>query len=460
MFKLGNKPADKLAPFLRTDAPVLPAAAAVGGFTLAVRAIGLVKLIVIARQYGISSGVDAFLLAFLVPSFLADAYAGSVSTALVPVFVAERVNGAEDCSRRLLAEVTGYSIVVLGILGAMLACVARYLTPVVASGFTQPDRELTKVFLTALAPLLLLAGLGGTWRAALYAAGRFAVAAAIPAATPVATIAVVLAAGGRFGVWALVAGSLGGSLLELLAAGTTLAVLGYFPFPRIRNTGSQLRQVLRQSVPLFGVTGLMSASTMIDQAMAAALGPGNVASLAYGTRLTALAIALGPAAVGTAAFPFFSTMAAAGRWTQMRRALKRHATAAVLVSLPVTLLLAVFSPLLVVLLFQHGAFTGADAATVSLVQRASALQLPFAFVLVLTGRMVSSMGWNTALFRGAVLHLAATIVFDLLFMHRFGVAGIPCAASLTAAINTTFLAGVVWRPARRSLGFDFEEARK
>ncbi len=52
-----------------------------------VKLAGLAKIVVLASRLGTGDDMDAWLIAFLVPSFIADSVAGSVSASLVPAFV-------------------------------------------------------------------------------------------------------------------------------------------------------------------------------------------------------------------------------------------------------------------------------------------------------------------------------------------------------------------------------------
>ena len=59
----------------------------VGSLAILVKLIGAVKVAVTARFFGVNSELDAYLIAFLLPSFFADVFSGSISSALVPTFL-------------------------------------------------------------------------------------------------------------------------------------------------------------------------------------------------------------------------------------------------------------------------------------------------------------------------------------------------------------------------------------
>jgi len=82
----------------------------VGSFATLVKLIGAVKVAVTARLFGANSELDAYLIAFLLPSFFAEVFSGSVRSALVPTLVRAQSNHdleearalCRTCSRRPL----------------------------------------------------------------------------------------------------------------------------------------------------------------------------------------------------------------------------------------------------------------------------------------------------------------------------------------------------------------------
>src|SRR5689334_4999571 len=66
---------------------IFRAALIIGLLTLVTRAGTIVKELAVARTFGRSDAMDAFLIAFLLPSFFVTLVMGAAGSALVPVFV-------------------------------------------------------------------------------------------------------------------------------------------------------------------------------------------------------------------------------------------------------------------------------------------------------------------------------------------------------------------------------------
>jgi putative peptidoglycan lipid II flippase len=69
---------------------IFRAALIIGLLTLLARVGTIVKELAVARTFGRSDAMDAFLIAFLLPSFFVTLIMGAAGSALVPVFVATR----------------------------------------------------------------------------------------------------------------------------------------------------------------------------------------------------------------------------------------------------------------------------------------------------------------------------------------------------------------------------------
>ena len=112
----------------------------------------------------------------------------------------------------------------------------------------------------------------------------------------------------------------------------------------------------------------MGSTELVDQSMAAMLAPGSVAALNYARKIITVFIVIGATPLGTAALPYFSQMVANQDWRGCRHTLRVYAQSIVLVTVPITLGLVLFSHPLIRILYQRGAFTPADTAVVSRVQ--------------------------------------------------------------------------------------------
>jgi putative peptidoglycan lipid II flippase len=184
---------------------------------------------------------------------------------------------------------------------------------------------------------------------------------------------------------------------------------------------------------------MMGATTLVDQAVAASLGPGSVATLGYGLKFISLATSLGSFALGTAVLPFLSHMVATQNWSQLRSTVRIFSLLALVVTLPVAVIVSVSAVPLVSFLFERGAFSSADTVAVAKVLALGVWQLPFLAVGIVFARLVSSLGANQLLLIQAALVLGLDVVLDIALARYAGVAGIAFATTLMYAASLGIL---------------------
>jgi len=409
----------------------------------------IAKELVVAWRFGTLDEMDAFLIAFLVPSFVINVVAGSFNTAFMPTYIRVRKQEGDEASQRLLSSVMIWGVAISAVTAVIVIVTSHFYLPVLASGFSQDKLNRARELLVMISPVIVFSGISTIWSAVLNAGERFALASLTPAATPVVTIILLLTVGINWGIYSLALGIVLGTAIEIIILGTAIKRerkridLKWYGFD------DNFIQVAKQYVPMVAGAFLMSSTTLVDQSMAAMLEPGSVAALNYGNKLVAFTISLGTMALGTAILPYFSNMIADNDWIGVRHTLKTYTVLVLLATIPVVIVMVHFSGPLVSLIYQRGAFTESDTRLVSVIQVMYALQIPFYMMATLFIRLLSSMNYNYILMLSAVISLPLDIVLNYLLMRYMGVAGIALSTSLVYVISCGFLAimscKLMWR---------------
>ena len=404
-------------------------ASVVSGLTALVKGTGAVKTVVIARYFGASAELDAYLLAFLIPSFITDVLCGAIVPALVPRLIELLHQRKEAAVRDLYTAAVRRSVAFVSCVAVVLALPAGLLL----ATHSGPHRAtLACSLLLVMTPILPLSAVSNVWRATLNAHGRFAMAAGASALTPIAIVVSLAIAGPR--VYWLAIGTGIGALAESITLRLALRGLKMPFLPRASPGWPRGGDVaLRQYGSLAVTNFVLGGSLFLDQAMAAMLGSGAVSLLNYGTRFVAVLIAVGPEAFGITLLPRFSQMVVEDGQMQVRPVLYKFLAIAMLGSAVVTGILVWLSGPIVKLAFQHGAFAAADTLSVASVQRLSLLQLPFAVGAALLSRFISSAKANRILVPTAAASLVLNGVLNLVLMRRFSVGGIALATAFAQA---------------------------
>ena len=424
---------------------IFSATVTIGVLTLGVRLVSMLKEMRVAAWFGTGDALDAFVIAFMLPSYVTNVVAGSFNAALIPVHIDVCENEGPAAAQRLFSGTAAVSLMLLLATTLCLGLLGSVILPFLCSGFEPEKVMLVKRLFYMLLPVVVLGGLLTSWESVLNAGARFGVAAIAPAMLPLTTVAVLSLFGACCGIDALVIGTIAGILLQLFVLGWALTKRGVNLLPHWYGFDPAMKRVMGQYLPLVGAAAMMCSTFLVDQAMATLLAPGSVAALNYGNKFVALILTVGTMALGTAVLPYFSKMVAASDWRGLKHTLKVYTRLVLLVTVPVTCVGLWLSKPLVSFLFQRGKFTASDVQLVSSIQSMYMLQVPFYTLGILFVRMISSLQVNHVLLWNTIVGVTLNVVLDYVLMHVMGVAGIALSTSLVYAASCAILTMVLYR---------------
>lgn len=408
--------------------------AGAGAAAAAVRGAGLLKELAVAARFGTGDGLEAFLLALALPLLVAGALRSAVLSSLVPRLAAARERGGAAEEGRLLASSLARHALLAGATAALLALLARPAVLLVASGFSPEKQTLTERLLLLLAIVVLLDGIAAIFSAALQARGKIAIATLGMLGSPVVTLAALLATAGS-APEILVLGAVLGSLAEVVWGAAHLVAEGISPFAFHPPFAPHASDAARGFATLLGGALVVSVNPIVDQAMAAHLGPGAVAGLGYGGRIAGGILGVLAMAFGTAALSRYSMYAAESDVRGLAKAFRRDAGFVVALGTGIAAALAASSLPLTRLLFERGAFSPEDTAEVARIQVFYAVQIPGYLAGILGARAMNALArdWEIVVIAalGAVLNVAGNLILS----RWLGAAGIALSTGVVYTVS-------------------------
>jgi len=421
-----------------TARAILHAASLVGILTLVVKLLATAKEMLVAYRLGIQPALDAFLIAYLFPSFLVNVVGASLTSVLVPLYVDMRRAHGDAAAAWLVRGLTRRVIVLLIVLACVAAPVFAAIVPQVAHGFSSETVALSQKMVWQMAPVFILNALTAFWVGALNARERFALGAVTPALTPLMVMLTLLIGWQQLGVEAVLLGTIVGAAAEALLIGKLVFAgsKGTAPGPEAMLP---TRELLQQLLPLIAGTLMMSSTLLVDQMMASSLASGSVAALSFGSKLTVVIVGMGSMALATAFLPHFSRMVIERDVAGIRVIVRQYSLLILAVTGVITCVLVFVTEPITRLLYGRGAFDAAAVDLVAKVQWMYALQIPFFTWSMVAVRLISALRRNEVLMWGAGLSMVLNVVLNLWFSHYLGVAGIALSTSVVAAVACAFL---------------------
>jgi len=267
---------------VESDARIARAGTLIAVLSVTAKLTAFVREAVIASVYGRGPEVDAFFLALAVPVFLLNLVAGSYQIALVPAWIRARAGidtgddtdgGAGPLFQRSFAIL----LLVLALAGLAMAAAAPLYLPLIAPGLGAGTLMLTGDLLWVMALFVLVGGASITWGGLLNAERRFALPAIAPALTPLAMALLLIGFRDELGVAALAWGAVIGTMIEAAIVGLALKRRGRALAPRL--VPADLAGLWSRWGPMLIANLLLGGAGLIDQVMAAALGPGSASAI-------------------------------------------------------------------------------------------------------------------------------------------------------------------------------------
>jgi len=418
---------------------ILRAALSVGAAGLIVKAVATCKEIAVAGVFGRGDAMDAFLAAALIPSLLVNLIAESMNQALVPTLIGVREREGRAAAQKLLSSAMLWLGVLLVAASGAMALAAHSFFPLIASHLPPGKLALSIRLFYALLPIVPLTGIATICTSVLNTLDRYSVPALAPIVISISIIAGALILGQRFGIWAMVYGTVAGSLIHAGIVAVLMHRSGYRFSLRWHGMSPAVAQVGRQYGPVLLSGVVASGGLLVDQSMAAMLVAGSVSALVYANRFVSVVLALLAGAISTAIVPPISRSIAHREWQSCRAMLRTWVWNTAAVAVPVAILLIACAHPLVRVALQHGAFRPRDTAVVARVLAMYAIQIPFfAASRVFYRFLIAMLRTDLVLYCG-IINLALDVVLNLVLMRWYGVAGIALATSLWTVSTFIFL---------------------
>ena len=456
-------------PIGETELAALRPAVAAGGLaraasliavgTVASRALGLVRDVLIAALFGATSTKSAFVIAYSLPFFIQRLFlGGTLSIVFIPAIAQLLVRGDEEETRRVVTStlnlvlVIGLGMVAVGVVAAPL------LVPVAAPGYlrTNPEVLTTAIGLTRVMFIsMVFLALSGFATGFLNAHRQFATPAMAPVVFNLVIIGSVLLLAPRIGILGVAVSFLLGWAAQFLVQLPAARRAGLRWSPRVDLTHPAIREMGRLAVPAMLGLAVIEINSNVGRFFASFLpaqpGVDYVAVLDYAFQLVQAPVAVFAVSLATALFPTMARHAAGSAVDALRETTSLGIRGVLVTMMPVMTAMLVASDLIVRVIFQRGAFAPAATHAVALGLVGFAIgTVPYAAYYIVTRTYYALHDTRTPV-RIGVYMMFLNALGDYVLMQVLGHTGIALATSLVAITNVGWL---LWMLRSRLGGVD------
>ncbi len=412
----------RLPSLLRRGLPIVLA-------TLISRPLGYVRVVIQAQLFGAAAAMDAFVLAFTIPSMLQVVLlSGPLSGVLVPTLSTYR----DD--RRALNELFNSIFTACLLAGVGLAGFAALGAPtlmrLVGPGLTPATQALATLLFRLMLPMLVLQALLSVCKGGLNTLDAYGPPEYAGIVFNLVMIAAALFLTPYVGIVSLAVGASLGALAQLLMQFPFLARCGVIYRPRLR-LGAMLRRMVVLARGAFLSTMIPPVGSLADRALASLLFPGAIAALNYAFLLFFLPASLCVVPLSTVLLTDLAALYHQGDVLTLRRRALSALRLVLVLTVPIALGGALVAEPLTRLVYEHGRFQAVDTVRTAQALRVYFLGLPFYAGTHLLTRCFYAMQNTMTPARVGLAGLGINVVGDLILMQFFSHWGIALARTLS-----------------------------
>jgi putative peptidoglycan lipid II flippase len=438
---------------------LLKAAGLIALVTIFSKLLGFTRDWAIMYVYGTSLVTDAYYAAFQLPAFaivLLGGLGGPFHTATVAVF-SRLIKDHEAPSERakLLASsfITITSIVFTGF-SIITLLFAKPIMGLILNGGNPNLINMAATQLQIMSPCILAGSIVGI----LYGLSNIYNCFFWPSLSPVAMsltimVGLLLFPNDNTGM-VLAWSTLAGGILQVIMQLPEFFRQKFTLKPALNYREPEIRQAGEILLPATIGTTIGQLVTYVDMFFAASLGAGGWSAVTLSNRLVQLPLGVLQTALLVPIFPRFSRAAADGNFEEIKRNFKTGVISLWLISIPLLVLMMIYTEPMIRLIFQHGRFDAHATRLVSLALVFQAFQIiPYFARDSITRVFYAFHDSKTPLFVGLfAIFTKALLNWLLVFHFNLGVGGITFAITLVTFINMTLL-GILSKKHIQDLGF-------
>ncbi len=414
---------------------------------------GLLRNMVIARQFGIGAQLDAYYAAFKLPDFLFTVVAGgALATAFIPVFAEFLARGDREGAWRLTSAITNLVVLVVSGLAVVMLVLAPWLVRrLIAPGFDAAQQAETVAVMRIVLVSTLVFGISAVQSSALNGFKHFLLPALAPVVYPLAIAGGAIWLAPRWGVRGLAVGAVIGAVLHLVIKAPALVRYGFRWWPVLDLNDPAIRRVWVLMGPRVVDLGVFQLTLLVTTNLASRLGAGSVSALQWGWEFMQVPETIVGTAIGLVAFPTLADLAAGGDLAGLRTTLGGTLRAVIALTVPATVGLILLGRPALELLYQRGAFGAGAADAVYTALTFYSLGLVGQACLELAARTFFAQQDTVTPLLVAAGSAAVNIGLGILLMGPMGHGGLALANSLAVSGEVLVL---LWILRRRLAGVD------
>lgn len=406
---------------------------------------GAVLDAVILAHFGLGSETDALFAGLAIPTLITSALEIQSPKILIPAFTRCTEDEGNEAASELVSRLISTFAAILcgGVL--VLSVFAHLLIRIQAPGFQASAMHMGVRLFLILAWLTFVQGVAPILQSFLFSRHRFLVPSLSKFMQSFPAIIFVFLYYQKLGIYSVAVGMVFGAVLQFLLLAITAKKHGLIWHFRWRPTDPKVREIVKMfGHPMLG--HILSESKMfIENFLASLLGGGSLSVLRYASRIVEAISGVLLGGIVTSSLPLISVYTSEKKLGEMKKSVLDAIRLIAFLALPISCWLIFTGEPMVVLLFQRGKFSGADAAHTAML---IALLTPYVIFARLIG--ITQTPFYAKLDTRTPL-LSVIFFFGLyagtvaLLLKPLGIYGFPIASSFASIMTAVIMSALLHR---------------
>ena len=422
----------------------------VGSYTIGSRLFGFMREVLTASFLGAGAAADGLVFAIKFPTFFRRLFAeGAFNASFVPFFAGLLATKGPEEARSFAEQILTLWVGILFLLILLIELFLPRILPVLVPGFSAtPERLFYAIeFSRVTFPFIFFISITALYSGILNSFDKFSAVASSPMIGNMVIIAVVLGfhsaffSSGCAFAWGVMVSGIAQCLWVWIPAFRKGMGLR-FVWPRFDGNVTAFFKVFAPAA--FG-SGVVQVNLFIGAFIASWLPTGAMSYLSYADRLNQLPLSVIGVAVSTVLLPILSRHIRAKSWEEARQVQNQAIEFSMFLTLPSTIALIFLADPLIMVVFERGAFTHADAQATSMTLQALAIGLPaYVLIKIFSSSFFARQDTRTPIYT-ACAAIGVDIILSVLLMGTYHQVGIAFAIAASAWMNALCLGYLLWR---------------
>lgn len=410
------------------------------GIGIIIKALGFVRSLLIASQFGSGETTDAFFLALSLVGILTSLFGGALGQTIVPILMEIKYKeGVEAKDRHMSNVVNLFAVVSVLVIGLLWFLAPHVIKLMAKDGFTERQLKLTVDLLRIGLPTLLLYNVTGLFRGYMHSDKVFVASELANLPYNLVYIIYLVIFGSIFGIKGLMVAHVFAVFSQLILPLYSAFKNGYQHSAIFEPKDDYLLKSFSLILPVFLGIAINDINVLIDKTMASRLISGSISALAYGDKLNSTVQQLFVAALSMVIFPLLSEAYQENERVKAIDTVQKGLNLVLVVVIPVSLAIIVLNYPVTKFFFERGEFTTkATQMTASAMLFYSLSLTPTSIKVLLLKLSYASMDMRLP-FMNSLLSLIFNIIFNLIFIKYLGHSGLALATSVSSFLTLILL---------------------